>query len=163
MYWNLSVSDEVLVPPSPPPPFQKMQRSIQKYDMRPIKNFDIAISTFRKLCSFKHSIFGVMEAQAPWWRPSALLLGLVSLALLTIPHRFSTGLRSGQLAGQSSTVIPLSANQNQTRVCFGQAWNVSLCVYWIYRWFEFYLLNKVRGKMNFFTIFILEMHLKCSL
>ncbi len=38
--------------------------------------------------------------------PSALL-GLVSLIfLLTIPHRFSLGFRSGEFAGQSSTVTP---------------------------------------------------------
>ena len=38
---------------------------------------------------------------------SSVLLGLVSLIfLLTIPHRFSVGFRSGELAGQSSTVLP---------------------------------------------------------
>ncbi len=31
--------------------------------------------------------------------------------LLTIPHRFSTGFRSGEFAGQSSTVTPWSLNQ----------------------------------------------------
>ncbi len=31
--------------------------------------------------------------------------------LLTIPHRFSMGLRSGEFAGQSSTVTPWSLNQ----------------------------------------------------
>ncbi len=40
------------------------------------------------------------------------LLGLVSLILLLIiPHRFSTGFRSGKFAGQSSTVTPWSLNQ----------------------------------------------------
>ncbi len=35
---------------------------------------------------------------------SSALLGLVSLIfLLTIPHRFSMGFRSGEFAGQSST------------------------------------------------------------
>ncbi len=42
---------------------------------------------------------------------SSELLGLVSLIfLLTIPHRFSMGFRSGEFAGQSSTV-PWSLNQ----------------------------------------------------
>ena len=57
---------------------------------------------------------GVMEAQVAMiaaFRSSALL-GQVSLIfLLTIPHRFSTGFRSGKFAGQSSTVIPWSLNQ----------------------------------------------------
>ncbi len=48
-----------------------------------------------------------MEAQVALiaaFRSSALL-GLVSLIfLLTIPHRFSMGFRSGEFAGQSSTV-----------------------------------------------------------
>ncbi len=36
---------------------------------------------------------------------SSALLGLVSLIFfLTIPHRFSMGFRSGEFAGQSSTV-----------------------------------------------------------
>ncbi len=40
---------------------------------------------------------------------SSALLGLVSLIfLLTIPHRFSMGFRSGEFAGQSSTVTPWS-------------------------------------------------------
>ncbi len=43
---------------------------------------------------------------------SSALLGLVSLIfLLTIPHRFSMGFRSGEFAGQSSTVTPWSLNQ----------------------------------------------------
>ncbi len=54
---------------------------------------------------------GVMEAQVSLtvaFRSSALL-GLVSLIfLLTIPHRFSMGFRSGEFAGQSSTVTPWS-------------------------------------------------------
>ncbi len=41
---------------------------------------------------------------------SSALLGLVSLIfLLTIPHRFSMGFRSGEFAGQSSTVTPWSS------------------------------------------------------
>ncbi len=55
-----------------------------------------------------------MEAQVSLtvaFRSSALL-GLVSLIfLLTIPHRFSIGFRSGEFAGQSSTVTPWSFNQ----------------------------------------------------
>ncbi len=44
---------------------------------------------------------------------SSELLGLVSLIfLLTIPKRFSMGLRSGEFAGQSSTVTPWSLNQH---------------------------------------------------
>ncbi len=35
----------------------------------------------------------------------------VSHFLLTIPHRFSMGFRSGEFAGQSSTVTPWSLNQ----------------------------------------------------
>ncbi len=43
---------------------------------------------------------------------SSALLGLVSLIfLLTIPHRFSMEFRSGEFAGQSSTVTPWSLNQ----------------------------------------------------
>ncbi len=42
---------------------------------------------------------------------SSALLGLVSLIfLLTIPHRFSTGFRSGEFAGQSSRVTQWSLN-----------------------------------------------------
>ncbi len=55
-----------------------------------------------------------MEAQVSLtvaFRSSALL-GLVSLIfLLTITHRFSMGFRSGEFAGQSSTVTPWSLNQ----------------------------------------------------
>ncbi len=41
-----------------------------------------------------------------------IYIGLVSLIfLLTIPHRFSMGFRSGEFAGQSSTVTPWSFNQ----------------------------------------------------
>ncbi len=57
---------------------------------------------------------GVMDAQVALivaFR-SSVLLGLVSLIfLLTIPHRFSIGFRSGEFAGQSSTVTPCSLNQ----------------------------------------------------
>ncbi len=57
---------------------------------------------------------GVMEAQVALiaaFRSSALL-GLVSLIfLLTILHRFSMGFRSGEFAGQSSTVTPWPLNQ----------------------------------------------------
>ncbi len=43
---------------------------------------------------------------------SSALLGLVSLIFLfTIPHIFSMGFRSGEFAGQSSTVTPWSLNQ----------------------------------------------------
>ncbi len=43
---------------------------------------------------------------------SSALLGLVSLIfLLTIPHGFSLGFRSGKFAGQSSTVTLWSLNQ----------------------------------------------------
>ncbi len=43
---------------------------------------------------------------------SSALLGLVSLIfLLTISHRFSMGFRSGEFAGQSSTVTLWSLNQ----------------------------------------------------
>ncbi len=57
---------------------------------------------------------GVMEAQVALIAAfrSSVLLGLVSLIfLLTIPHRFSIGFRSGEFAGQSSTVTPWSLNQ----------------------------------------------------
>ncbi len=58
--------------------------------------------------------WGGMEAQVALtvaFRPSALL-GLVSLIfLLIILHRFSMGFRSGEFAGQSSTVTPWSLNQ----------------------------------------------------
>ncbi len=40
------------------------------------------------------------------------IVGLVSLIFLfTIPHKFSMGFRSGEFAGQSSTVTPWSLNQ----------------------------------------------------
>ncbi len=73
---------------------------------------------------------GVMEAQVTLivtFRSSALL-GLVSLIfLLTIPHRFSVGFRSGKFAGQSSTVTPWSLNQLLVplSVCWSPAgkWN----------------------------------------
>ncbi len=55
-----------------------------------------------------------MEAQVALMAAfrSSALLGLVSLIfLLTIPHRFSMGFRSGEFAGQSSTVTPWSLNQ----------------------------------------------------
>ncbi len=58
--------------------------------------------------------WGGMEAQVALiaaFRSSALL-GLVSLIfLLIILHRFSMGFRSGEFAGQSSTVTPWSLNQ----------------------------------------------------
>ncbi len=57
---------------------------------------------------------GVMKAQVALiaaFRSSALL-GLVSLIfLLTIPHRYYMGFRSGEFDGQSSTVTPWSLNQ----------------------------------------------------
>ncbi len=58
--------------------------------------------------------WGLMEAHVALIAPfrSSALLCLVSLIfLLTIPHRFSMGFRSGEFAGQSSTVIPWSLNQ----------------------------------------------------
>ncbi len=72
----------------------------------------------------------VMEAQVTLiaaFRSSALL-GQVSLIfLLTIPHRFSVGFRSGEFAGQSSTVTPWSLNQLLVplAVCWSPAgkWN----------------------------------------
>ncbi len=61
-----------------------------------------------EVISLWHSL-GVMEAQVALiaaFRSSAQL-GLVSLIfLLTIPHRLSIGFRSGEFAGQSSTVTP---------------------------------------------------------
>ncbi len=60
------------------------------------------------------TLLGVMEAQVTLiaaFRSSALL-GLVSVIfLLTILHRYSMGFRSGEFAGQSSTVTPWSLNQ----------------------------------------------------
>ncbi len=57
---------------------------------------------------------GVMDAQVALivaFRSSALL-GQVSLIfLLTIPHRFSMGFRSGEFPSQSSIVTPWSLNQ----------------------------------------------------
>ncbi len=58
--------------------------------------------------------WGGMEAQVSLTAAfsSSALLGLVSLIfLLTIPDRFSMGFRSGEFAGQSSTVTPWSLNQ----------------------------------------------------
>ena len=43
---------------------------------------------------------------------NSLFLGLVPLIfLLTIPHGFSKGFRSGELAGQSSTMMAWASNQ----------------------------------------------------
>ncbi len=43
---------------------------------------------------------------------SSAFFGLFFLiSLLTIPHRFSMGFRSGEFAGQSSTPTPWSFNQ----------------------------------------------------
>ncbi len=60
------------------------------------------------------ALLGGMEAQVSLTVAfsSSALLGLVSLIfLLTIPHRFSMGFRSGEFTGQSSTVTPWSLNQ----------------------------------------------------
>ena len=57
--------------------------------------------------------WGVMEAQDASIAAlsSSTVLGLVTLNFLfTISHRFSMGFRSGELAGQLSTVIPWSVN-----------------------------------------------------
>ncbi len=57
---------------------------------------------------------GVMEVQVALkatFRSSALLGPVSLIFLLTIPHRFSMGFRSGEFAGQSSTVTPWSLNQ----------------------------------------------------
>ncbi len=57
---------------------------------------------------------GVMKARVALIAAfrSSVLLGLVSLIfLLTIPLRFSMKFRSGEFAGQSSTVTPWSLNQ----------------------------------------------------
>ncbi len=56
----------------------------------------------------------VMEAQVALIAAfgSAGLLGLASLIfLLTIHHRLSMGFRSGEFAGQSSTLTPWSLNK----------------------------------------------------
>ncbi len=55
-----------------------------------------------------------MEAQVALiaaFRSSALLCLVSLIFLLTIPHWFSMGFRSGEFAGQSSTVTPWSLNQ----------------------------------------------------
>ncbi len=69
--------------------------------------------------------WGGMEAQVSLIAAfsSSALLGLVSLIfLLTIPHRFSMGFRSGEFAGQSSTVTPWSLNQLSLAVWAGAKW-----------------------------------------
>ncbi len=55
----------------------------------------------------------VMEAQVALIAAfrSSVMLGLVSLIFLLTIHRFSMGLRSGEFAGQSSTVTPWSLTQ----------------------------------------------------
>ncbi len=58
--------------------------------------------------------WGGMEAQVSLtvaFRSSAFLCLVSLIFLLTIPHRFSLGFRSGEFAGQSSTVTPWSLNQ----------------------------------------------------
>ncbi len=55
-----------------------------------------------------------MEAQvslAVAFSSSAFFGLLFQIVLLTIPHRFSMGFRSGEFAGQSSTPTPWSFNQ----------------------------------------------------
>ncbi len=67
--------------------------------------------------------WGGMEAQVSLTVAfrSSTLLGLVShIFLLTIPHRFSMGFRSGVFAGQSSTVTPWPLNQLLVRWQCGQ-------------------------------------------
>ncbi len=58
--------------------------------------------------------WGGMEAQVSLtvaFRSSAFFGLLFLIFLLTIPHRFSMGFRSGEFAGQSSTPTPWSFNQ----------------------------------------------------
>ncbi len=57
---------------------------------------------------------GVMEAHISLiaaFRSSALLSLVSPIFLLTMPHRFSMGFRSGEFAGQSSTPTPWPLNQ----------------------------------------------------
>ncbi len=59
--------------------------------------------------------WGGMEAQVSLtvaFSSSAFLGILLLIFLLTIPHRFSMGFRSGEFAGQSSTATPWSFNQH---------------------------------------------------
>ncbi len=58
--------------------------------------------------------WGGMEAQVSLtvaFSSSAFFGLLFLISLLTIPHRFSMGFRSGEFAGQSSTPTPWSFNQ----------------------------------------------------
>ncbi len=58
--------------------------------------------------------WGGMEAQVSLtvaFSSSAFFGLLFLIYLLTIPHRFSMGFRSGEFAGQSSTATPCSFNQ----------------------------------------------------
>ncbi len=58
--------------------------------------------------------WGGMEAQVSLtvaFSSSAFFSLLFLIFLLTIPHRFSMGFRSGEFAGQSSTPTPWSFNQ----------------------------------------------------
>ncbi len=53
-----------------------------------------------------------MEAQVSLTVASSAYFGLLFLIfLLTVLHRFSMGFRSGEYAGQSSTLTPWSFNQ----------------------------------------------------
>ncbi len=66
-----------------------------------------------KVISLWHC-WGVMEAQVSLtvaFSSSAFFGLLFLIFLLTIPHRFSMGFRSGEFAGQSSTPTPWSFNQ----------------------------------------------------
>ncbi len=68
---------------------------------------------------------------------SSVIFGLLFLIfLLTIPHRFSTGFRSGEFAGQSST--PTHGHLTNFW-CFWQC--TSVCVQWIYLIHEFHNLS----------------------
>ena len=76
--------------------------------------------------------WGVMEAQDASIAAlsSSTVLGLVSLNFLfTIPHRFLMGFRSGELAGQLSTVMPWSVNHLPVVLALwagARSWNLHL-------------------------------------
>lgn len=107
---------------------QKINVKNSVVQSNPKRICDIEVSSFRKVCSFMHSILDrgcyCNHYINPEWhsgnQPVALLscygsLGLVSLIfLLRVPNKFSMGYRSGEMAGQSSTVMvskPVTSNK----------------------------------------------------
>ncbi len=102
---------------------------------------------------------GVTEAQVALtaaFRSSALL-GLVSLIFLLtiIPHRFSMGFRSGEFAGQSSTVTPCHWTS------FWYLWQCGQVPSPAGKWNQY--LHKAEGSMKCSKNFLVDGGVDCGL